>query len=296
MWQRPFAGIGKRGASRLHPDLNSNSSLFFIENRDIQYAAYSNDAIFPARDLHPYSLQEQQRWLDLGLPRKILGCSDENYLWDKRSGLEWYQRGEILQDKQSDHWWNITSPILEGSKRLPYDHKSLSALRLLGLAQRSSDSASAVVFLRFQWLDAAARIVRGRLSLPLDPCQWQLESHKIFNISLVRMQIVTVNMAQGRSGGELPPHEGVFDLLNGSLVDPCGLLRIRADGMKNISVSGLTGMLGLALGIWFLTIETRDNIMLIRIFRGLVQPMILSVRGDFYYIWNRAFPRSWSLL
>lgn len=294
---RPIALFGERVATKLHPNFDSNSSaitLLFIDNQDIQYAAYSDDAIFPARDLHPYSSQKQKRWQDLGLSRKVLGCSDEKYIRDRRSGLELYQLDDLLHDRHSDHWWNITSPTLKGSKELPYGYKSLTALRLLGLALLESDSASAVGFLRFQWLDVASRIVRG-LSLPLDPHQWQLESHKLFNISLARMQIVIVNMAQGLPGVEIPLLEGAFDLFDGSLADPCGMLRIHAVGMKNLSVSGLAGMLGMALGIWFLTIETEDSIMLMWLFRGLARPVIRGVWVGVYYAWGTATALLWRL-
>ena len=274
--QRPLDSLLKGLESIVDPAFNAvtaTTTLLFIDNGGIEYSAYSDDPIFPARDMDSDWSHGPRRWRDSGLARTVLGCSDENFIRDTRNGHEWYQLGELLHDRPSDHSWNITSPSLNGTSELPFSDESLTALRLLGLVIQRSNIGQAVESLRHPWLDAASRIIHGRVSLPLDSHQWHLESQKAFNISLAGMQIAIINMAQGKSGGDLPPLEGTYNMLNGSLVDPCGMLKVSADGMRNLSVLGLISMLGFALAIWVLTVEVGESIVLVKLFHGCCQPL-----------------------
>lgn len=99
----------------------------------------------------------------------------------------------------------------------------------MSLALRLSDAAYAVYLAPSSWLDAASRAVRNMQSLPLDSHQWQLECSKLFNIFLARMQTELLHMARGE---RLHPSVFGYELLNDSLVDSCGMIKIHADGMK----------------------------------------------------------------
>lgn len=185
--------------------------------------------------------------------------------------------GDRLYDRYTNNSWDVNYPTLNGSKALQMSDTALTELRLLSLILRYSDTARAVQSAQSIWLDASSRIARDEplwRSLPLDPHQWQLESRKLFNISLARMQTELLYMAGGRN---LDRHYGGYDPLKNSLVDPYSMIKIRADGMKNISILGLLGMLGIAVSLWLTTIETGDTIGLIWLIDILIKPTLLAL-------------------
>ena len=240
------------------------TTLFFVDSRAIVYSARSDDPIFPVTYSHRHPVQFQVEWLNSKLASTVLGCTDEKYVRDQTSQREWYVINEWMYERHSNHRWNLTSPDLIGSTPLPYSKTDITALRLIGLVLRFSDTGSAAIFARSQWLDAASRVVQSSRSLPLDPQQWQLESQKLFNTSLARIQTDVLYMARGR---KLDPNISAYELLDDSLVDPCRMIKIHADGSRNVSIIGFAGMLGLALGLWLVTVETGDTVALIWLFR-----------------------------
>lgn len=153
---------------------------------------------------------------------------------------------EGRHDKHSSNIWNITSLDLIGNEPLPYSNAGITALRLLGLALKFSDTSSSVRYARSIWLDAASRVIQDRLVLRLAPHQWQVESARLFIISLARMQTELVYVARGE---KLDASQRKLKIPDGSLVDPCRMLKIHADGYNNIKVVGLVGMLEMALVI-----------------------------------------------
>ncbi|KAL8696923.1 MAG: hypothetical protein Q9201_007414 [Fulgogasparrea decipioides] len=248
------------------------TTLFFIRrNNHILYSAYSDNPIFPAT----YPVEEPwlkaPKWTDLSVARKVLGCSDEKHIRDRKSRSEWYVLAGTLYDRKSKDSWDVRSPTLDGSTRLPLSNGEITELRLLALALRFSDAAQAVYLARSPWLDAAPRVLQDLQSLPLDPDQWKLESRKLFNISLARMQTDLWYMARGE---RLDPSIFGYDMLENSPVDPCGMLKVKADGMKNISVFDFVAMSGLVLGLWVLTMEIGDTIVLFWLLNHLVRPAI----------------------
>lgn len=134
--------------------------------------------------------------------------------------------------------------------------------------------------------------VEGPMSLPLDPHQWRLEAQKIFNISLARMQIEITEMARPR---KIRPEDYLDNFFNQSLADPCPMIKINADGWRNISVVGFAGMLILALGLWLVTMETGDTIVLICLYQSSVEPLIESVLSCLRYV-RRFAAEAFSLL
>ena len=86
--------------------------------------------------------------------------------------------------------------------------------------------------------------------LPLDREQWKLESRKLFNISLARIQTDLWYIARG---DKPDPWIYGFDKLANSSADPCSMIKMKADGMKNISVVDFSAFVGLALSLWVLT-------------------------------------------
>lgn len=124
-------------------------------------------------------------------------------------------------------------------------------------------------------------VIEGALSLPLDSQQWRLEVQKIFNISLARMQIEITEMTRTRT---FRPEEHLKNFLNKSVADPCPMIKINADGWRNISVVGFAGMLILALGLWVVTMETGDTIVLIWLYQSVVGPWMESVLSCLRYV------------
>ena len=120
-----------------------------------------------------------------------------------------------LYDRCSNDSWSFNSSPLYGSKTMPLSNIALTELRLLSLALKFSDTANVVYLAPSPWLDAALRVVQGMQSLPLDSHQWQLESFKLFKVSLARMQTDLLHMARDER-----LHLLIFDydLLNDSLM------------------------------------------------------------------------------
>ena len=212
--------------------------------------------------------QIQPRWRHLNTNRTVLGCTDRRFIRDSKKGREWYVINDRLLDRWSDKSWNITSPDLTGQELLPYTNVSLTALRLLGLALKFSDTSSSIRYARSQWLDAASKVVRDSLVLPLVPNQGQVESAKLFNISLARMQTEIFYIARGDN---LDVSRQKLEILDGSVADPCSMLKIHVEGYKNISVIGFVGMLAMAMLIWIVTIQTGDTIVLVWLFQHVLR-------------------------
>ena len=280
--QSPATQFTYAFSGQLHKRLipyNATTSLFFIDDKALTFSAKSDDPIFPAQYAQKMPWQIQPRWLNLYSNRTVLGCTDEKLIRDQTKGREWYVINGDLHDKYSSNSWNITSPGLTGNESLPYSNASLTALRLLGLALKFSDTSSSIKFARSQWLDAASKVVQDHLVLPLAPNQWQVESAKLFNISLARMQTELLYMARGE---KLDASHRKLEILDGSLVDPCGMLKIYTDDYKNISVIGFVSMLGMALIIWIVTIETGETIVLVWLFHHALKPLALLIWASLY--------------
>ena len=222
--------------------------------------------------MRPDEDRHEEWWANLGTARTVLGCSDEKYVRDAKSGFEWFLLDEQLHDKHSNHSWNISTPRLDGTRNLWYGHESLTALRLLSLALQLSDITSAVYLAQSHWLDATSKLIMKDASRPISRHQWQVECRNLFNISLARMQTLLIYIANAQ---RTTPSDETYDMLNNSLVDPCGMIKVNTVGLRNISVIDLAAMLGLALGLWLLTIRTGDTTVLIWLTCGVMKPIII---------------------
>ena len=248
------------------------TSLFLVGRGDVRYYARSNDPIFPATSYKGSSWLPESENTHFGLARTVLGCVDEKYIRDRATNRNWY----LLENQLHN-----MPPAPNDKIETHYSDEDITALRLLGLSLRYSDTASAVTLASSNWLDAASRVLEPErmLSLPLDPNQWQLESRKLFNVSLARMQMEMIEMT--RTDRKL--YENRWDSLNNLFsnmsVDPCGLIKINAEGWRNISVVGFAGMFGLALGLWIITMDTGETIVLIWLYWTVVKPSSFYALG-----------------
>lgn len=252
----------------------SSTSLFFIRKKsNVLLPAYSADPIFPATTPLEQPWLRDPLWFDLSKGPTVLGCVDEKYIKDSDSGLEWYILAETLHDRNSNNSWDINSSTLKGSTSLPLSNVGITELRLLALILLYSDSANSVHLARRPWLIAASRVVGSLQSLPLEPNQWQVESRNLFNISLARIQSDLWYMGQERK--PLLSSDN-YDMLENSTADPCGMIKMKTEGMKNISIVDFLAMLGLVLSLWILTMEINETIILFWLFKSIVKPAIFG--------------------
>ncbi|KAL8794971.1 MAG: hypothetical protein Q9195_002553 [Heterodermia aff. obscurata] len=260
--------------------LSTATTLFLVGTGNIQYYAKSDDPIFPAQHMIHGSWPRENRWSHVGIARTVLGCVDEKIVWDTGRKQEWYLLNGQLHDA-STQTWNITPPAIVNINDAPYSDKDFTALQLLCLALRSSDTASAVMFARNKWLDAASRVVElpeRRFSLPLDKNQWQLEAQKLFNVSLARMQIEIIGMTQDVEYPNYTDSEAMLEnYFHIRSMNPCGLIKLDAEGWQNISVVGFVGMIGLAVGLWTVTMEVGSTIVLVWLYKSVVKPALVSM-------------------
>ena len=82
--------------------------------------------------------------------------------------------------------------------------------------------------------------------------------------------------------------DGLNNLFSNMPVDPCGLIKINAEGWRNISVIGFAGMFGLALGLWLITMEIGETIVLIWFYWKIVKPSSFYALGIVHSVWNLA--------
>ena len=219
---------------QLHPDLvvpSAAATLFFVGRGAVRYYAKSDDPIFPAQSLAHSSQPQEPHWSHPGVTRTVLGCVDEKYVRDRETKDEWYLVNGQLHDTASDHTWNIAPPAVVDTNETPYTGTDLIALQLLCLALRFSDAASTVNFdFERSWLKATSRLVpvaEGQMSLPLDPHQWQIEAHHLFNISLARMQTEILRMTQPF---DINPEGDLENFFQNKSIDPRRSIKTNASG------------------------------------------------------------------
>ena len=157
----------------------------------------------------------------------------------------------------------------------PYSDTDFTALQLLCLALRYSDTASAVKFARSKWLDAASRVLsvpEGLMSLRLDKNQWQLEAQKLLNVSLARMQTEIFGMKRIE---KTDPKAYLENYFHNRSTNPCGLIKLHAEGWRNITVVGFVEMIGLALGLWIVTMDVGSTIVLVWLYKSIVEATLI---------------------
>lgn len=106
------------------------------------------------------------------------------------------------------------------------------------------------------------------MSLPLDPNQWQLEAQKLFNVTLARMQTEIIGMTRAVEKG---PNTYLENYFHNRSINPCGMIKMNAEGWQNVSVVGFAGMIGLALGLWIVTMEVGGTIVLVWLYKSVVK-------------------------
>ena len=116
------------------------------------------------------------------------------------------------------------------------------------------------------------QVPEGLMSLPLDTNQWQLEAQKLFNVSLARMQTEIIGMTQAV---DKDPKTYLENYFHNRSINPCGLIKLNAEGWQNVSVVGFVGMIGLALGLWIVTMEVGGTIVLVWLYKSVVTPALV---------------------
>ena len=119
-------------------------------------------------------------------------------------------------------------------------------------------------------ISASYRFGRKRYFLHLD--QWQLEAQRLFNVSLARMQTEIIAMTR-----TVEPRADHYlgNYFSNRSVNSCGMIKLNADGWRNVSVVGLAGMLGLALGLWLVTMEVGHTIVLVWLYQKVASPALV---------------------
>ena len=275
---------------QLHPDLiapSAATTLFFVGRSAVRYYAKSDDPIFPAQSWAHSSQPQEPHWSHSGVARTVLGCVDEKYVRDRETENEWYLLNGQLHDTASDHPWNITPPAVVDINETPYSDIDFTALQLLCLALCFSDAASTAKFeIEPDWLEATSRLVpvaEGQMSLPLDPYQWQIEALNLFNLPLARIQNEILKMTQPF---DINPGDDLENFFQNKSIDPCRLIKTNASGWRNISVVGLAGMLGLALGLWIISLETGDTIVLVWLYKKTVANLLVPLFAGLHAFWQ----------
>jgi hypothetical protein len=86
-----------------------------------------------------------------------------------------------------------------------------------------------------QLLDATRRITNNRLSLPLEKEQWKLEVQRLFDMSIIRIQMEVFDIARGTYANEPGFKNFMSEVLNGV----CSKFKFQATGYKNLSFVGV---------------------------------------------------------
>ena len=133
----------------------------------------------------------------------------------------------------------------------------------------NSDFFTSLMFRDGKNLDASDKIVSG-VSLPLHPKQWMVEVHKVFAISLARMQrtihIIAVGPEEETRGYRKVGRDWGFDL--------CGFTKVQTVGWKNINLMELIALMFLVLALWILMTKVGDGIVLMWLFADILSPVV----------------------
>ncbi len=118
------------------------------------------------------------------------------------------------------------------------------------------------------------------------PEYWKTEFRRLFAIRLARLQMNVVGAAEGL-GRDLP--EGVNELEEKGQGDARHqTIKVRAQGMKNISVAGLLGFWSLAFTIWLATVKVGETVMLLWFPRRAWRLLWLRCGGFIALSWCQA--------
>ncbi|KAE9367943.1 hypothetical protein N431DRAFT_445015 [Stipitochalara longipes BDJ] len=195
-------------------------TISFISSHAIFYPRFREDPVFPARQEARFPLKDGE-----------LTLTAESPCWDNG---------------------NVTS-IFDGSDGGKATEEENIALLLL-LALDYSTACGSTQFRGAEALDAQAKIAHMR-SLPLAEKQWEVETEKMFQTSLARMQLNVFNVVRGTASN----FDGYTDILPEKYRGICKLVKIPTIGWRNINFAGIVGVLFAVLSLWIVSRKVKDG-------------------------------------
>lgn len=239
--------------------LNSSVTIFFINAKRLKYVQLNDDPIFPAL---PYSISNQTFYGQTLNRSTVLGCADK---WEILNPTT----GEIFYPDQ----FPINLTILDS---LGWNHSSLrnSALMIMNAIKNSRRYVTGPLIAGSRF--AAQRQIILFYSAPLEREQWKVETRKMFQTHLARVQLEILSAAQGR-GYNLPYANDMSWKMapNGTgkrMFNTCGKVKFKLQGYKNINLFGLVSLLVIAFLLWFLTLQIENTVMAVWLHRMFLFP------------------------
>ena len=235
---------------------NNRAVLFFVKSCGILYIGPSSDPIFPA-DLEDAS----GLWTDSSEHPHILGCQESREICGPTgvcSDLEQLRSGK----KDS---WDYLGASSNGSVSEMETFDLLYLLLSFSHIELGASKNSRLL---------AERLHDNSLSLALDDKHWQLEIHRLFEISLAHLQITAVNIARGKNSNRA--NYRLVDLPGwnpGIWRRACSSIKIQTIGWKNINLIEFVCFSAALSFLWISTIKYRERVLLLWIYILLMGPL-----------------------
>jgi hypothetical protein len=239
----------------LYPDLRSLGPgvfLMWISVRCARYFQPRNDPIFPASELQ--TINGGTYWIS-NVTRTTLACVDNAQICDPISKL--CQDADLSFYGKMPDIWSSESFVTELER----------ILALLSYALYFSSMAEAARL--------ANLVADPRSSTHMAKEQWKAEARRWFEISLARMQVEVLELAQfSREKLTYKPSDYV------SIIPPryrgiCNMVKFRSNGWRNVSVWGFFGVLFLVIGISLGSIKNREETLW----------LVIAIRSFFHVLW-----------
>lgn len=211
--------------------------LAWIAAECVFYLYPRDDPVFPA--LEPVKKGSQTLYTS-NITTTSLACVDIAQICDPGSN--------ICQDQEIH--WNYSESIKPS--HWPLNPSATETEWALALLYYSLFFSSTMEAAALGGLDVTSKLRSSSLILPKE--QWKVEARRWFEISLARMQVEVLNLAQG--GSESRAFSGGSQFVN--VMPPelppeyrgmCHMVKFRSNGWRNVSVWALFGVLFLAAGI-----------------------------------------------
>lgn len=188
-------------------------SLLFISAFGVWYPQVSADPIFPAK--LPFEFKAINTtipvWLSDAWHSNVLGCVELCEIFTSLNQcLNAYDLVTGLKLKTSE-WLVLLESLLLSSIASSLGHRG------------------------GQNLDATKRILNEPISFQLEEEQWKLEVRRLYEISLIRIQMKILEIVQG-TAADIPEAK---NFLPPKYRDICGMIKLPAKGYRNLSLVGI---------------------------------------------------------
>ena len=235
-------------------------TLFFVRRCGFVYTEPSHDPIFPADQeirtgLYGYSQHS-----------RIFGCQEMNEVCGP---------GDLCFDMdplRSDRFDTTnTSGIISASEA--------AMLNLLYISMARSSLGTSLGNSRPNFPELLAERRRaGSISLALDHEQWHKEVRRLYDVSLARLQIATVNIAWGKYSHSASYRPGLLDAEFSNVKGVCPSVKIRATGWRNINLFEFVSFSVFLIMLWILTARYQEHILLVWLYY-LIRPFVQRTFG-----------------